>query len=61
MTASEGETSPRRRHSGLIQGGRGGPTDELIEDGQEEVFSRQEVDRSRIEHHTDTDGVKRSP
>ena len=35
--------------SGLVQGGLGGP-----EDGQEEVFSRAEVESGRIEHHADT-------
>ncbi|WP_292045631.1 MULTISPECIES: hypothetical protein [unclassified Brevundimonas] len=40
--------------SGLIQGGLGGPEDQLLEDGQEEVFSRAEVESGRIEHHADT-------
>lgn len=35
---------------GLVQGGRGGPEDELLEAGQEEVFSRTEVESGRIEH-----------
>jgi hypothetical protein len=43
-------TSP----NGLIQGGLGGPDDELLEAGQEEVFSRAEVESGRIEHHSDT-------
>ncbi len=30
--------------------------DELLIDGQEEVFSRSEVERGRIEHHAGTDG-----
>lgn len=38
--------------TGLIQGGRGGPEDELLDDGQEEVFSRFEVEQGRIEHHS---------
>jgi len=38
--------------TGLIQGGRGGPEDELLNDGQEEVFSRYEVEQGRIEHHS---------
>lgn len=42
--------------SGLIPGGRGGPEDELLEDGQEEVFSRTEVEDGAIEHSTDTEG-----
>ena len=41
-------------NSGLVQGGLGGPEDELLEAGQEEVFSRAEVEGGRIEHHTDT-------
>ena len=40
--------------SGLVQGGLGGPDDELLEAGQEEVFSRAEVESGRIEHHSDT-------
>ena len=40
--------------SGLIQGGLGGPEDQLLEDGQEEVFSRAAVESGRIEHHADT-------
>lgn len=40
--------------SGLVQGGLGGPEDELLESGQEEVFSRAEVESGRIEHHSDT-------
>ena len=41
--------------SGLIQGGLGGPEDQLLEDGQEEVFSRAEVESGRIEHQAGTD------
>lgn len=40
--------------SGLAQGGLGGPEDQMLEDGQEEVFSRAEVESGRIEHHSDT-------
>lgn len=40
--------------SGLVQGGLGGPEDQLLEDGQKEVFSRAEVESGRIEHHADT-------
>jgi hypothetical protein len=40
--------------SGLVQGGLGGPEDQLLEAGQEEVFSRAEVESGRIEHHTNT-------
>ena len=41
-------------NSGLVQGGLGGPEDELLEAGQEEVFSRAEIESGRIEHHSDT-------
>lgn len=40
--------------SGLVQGGLGGPEDQLLEAGQEEVFSRAEVESGRIEHDADT-------
>lgn len=48
-------TPPNRRPSpppGLVTGGRGGPDDELLIDGQEEVFARTEVELGRIEHDT---------
>lgn len=38
-------------------GGRGGPRDELLEDGQEEVFSRTEVALGRIEHKAEAGGT----
>lgn len=51
--------SPETKHpspvAGLIQGGLGGPADELLESGQEEVFSRTEVELGRIEHNAGTD------
>lgn len=40
--------------AGLAQGGLGGPDDQLLEAGQEEVFSRAEVESGRIEHSADT-------
>ncbi|MBB5741234.1 hypothetical protein [Brevundimonas aurantiaca] len=40
--------------SGLAQGGLGGPEDQLLEAGQEEVFAREEVETGRIEHHSNT-------
>jgi len=49
MSAQSSDT-----RSGLAQGGLGGPEDELLEAGQEEVFSRTEVETGRIEHNTDT-------
>lgn len=42
--------------SGAAVGGRGGPDDELLIDGQEEVFSRTEVEMGRIEHGTTAGG-----
>lgn len=41
---------PSRSASGLVAGGRGGPEDELLQDGQEEVFSRAEVETGSVEH-----------
>lgn len=45
-----------RRSEGLAAGGRGGPEEELLEDGQEEVFSRTEVELGRIEHKSEAGG-----
>ena len=42
-------------------GGRGGPEDELLIDGQEEVFSRTEVESGRIEHSVQAGGAARDP
>jgi len=42
--------------SGLVVGGLGGPEDELLESGQEEVFSRTEVESGRIEHQAEAGG-----
>lgn len=47
----QGQNSPA---SGLAQGGLGGPEDQLLEAGQEEVFAREEVETGRIEHHSNT-------
>ncbi|MFN3669163.1 MAG: hypothetical protein ACK4VY_07620 [Brevundimonas sp.] len=41
---------PSSLPSGLIQGGMGGPEDELLQDGQEEVFARAELETGRVEH-----------
>jgi len=46
--------SPAGSTTGLVQGGLGGPEEQLLEAGQEEVFSRAEVEGGRIEHHTNT-------
>ena len=42
--------------SGLVPGGQSTPNDELLESGQEEVFSRTEVETGRIEHKAETGG-----
>ena len=44
------------RSAGLVVGGLGGPEEELLESGQEEVFSRTEVESGRIEHHAEGGG-----
>ncbi len=49
-------SGPADPSHGLVVGGLGGPEDQLIEDGQEEVFSRAEVERGRIEHKTQAGG-----
>jgi hypothetical protein len=43
--------------SGLVVGGLGGPEGELLESGQEEVFSRTEVESGRIEHQVEAGGA----
>lgn len=61
MTVGAEVDNPRRwpkpsqaadARSGLAQGGLGGAGTELLDSGQEEVFSRAEVESGRIEHHT---------
>ncbi len=47
--------------SGLVVGGLGGPEDELLESGQEEVFSRTEVESGRIEHQAEAGGDALGP
>lgn len=47
--------------SGLVAGGRGGPEEELLESGQEEVFSRTEVETGRIEHQAEAGGAAAEP
>lgn len=54
-TSSPADPDPTRPpvkplSSGAAVGGRGGPDDELLIDGQEEVFSRTEVEMGRMEH-----------
>lgn len=49
--------TPASKPAGLVVGGLGGPEEELLEAGQEEVFSRTEVENGRIEHHTGTGGT----
>lgn len=53
--ASPAGTRSRAAH-GLVVGGRGGPENELLNDGQEEVFSRAEVELGKIEHTAETGG-----
>ena len=55
-TAARAASPSASRSSGLVVGGRGGPEDELLESGQEEVFSRTEVESGRIEHQAGTGG-----
>jgi len=50
------DDKPPSKVSGLVVGGLGGSEDELLEAGQEEVFSRTEVESGRIEHHTEAGG-----
>ncbi len=44
--------------AGLALGDQGGPQDQLLEDGQEEVFAREELLRGEIEHHIGEEGAK---
>lgn len=46
---------------GLVVGGQGGPEEELLEDGQEEVFSRTEVESGRIEHKAEAGSGEEAP
>ena len=48
--------SPAPQASGLVVGGLGGPEEEMLEAGQEEVFSRTEVESGRIEHQSRAGG-----
>jgi hypothetical protein len=49
---------PHRRAAPTAVGGRGDPADEeLLIDGQEEVFSRTEVELGRIEHRAGEDAA----
>lgn len=61
MARKTDPASPASSRSGLVVGGLGGPEDELLESGQEEVFSRSEVERGQIEHHVEAGsaGVER--
>jgi hypothetical protein len=47
--------------SGLVVGGQGGPESELLESGQEEVFSRTEVETGRIEHKAEAGSGEAAP
>lgn len=48
---------PPSKTSGLVVGGLGGPEDEVLEAGQEEVFSKTEVESGRIEHQAEAGGT----
>lgn len=48
--------TPKVAAAGLVVGGLGGPEDQLLEDGQEEVFAHEEVEQGRIEHQVATGG-----
>lgn len=50
------DKTPAPQPSGLVVGGLGGPGEEMLEAGQEEVFSRTEVESGRIEHHARAGG-----
>ena len=59
MDSKRHDKTPAPRSSGLVVGGLGGPEEELLESGQEEVFSRTEVESGRIEHHAEGGGAGR--
>ena len=59
MQGRPGKSAPKP--AGLVVGGRGGPEDELLQAGQEEVFSRTEVESGRIEHQTEAGGAGAEP
>ena len=59
MQDGPGKSAPKP--AGLVVGGQGGPEDELLQAGQEEVFSRTEVESGRIEHQTETGGTGAEP
>lgn len=56
MDSKPDDKTSGSKPAGLVVGGLGGPEDELLESGQEEVFSRTEVESGRIEHHTEAGG-----
>lgn len=45
---------------GLVAGGLGGPSDQMLEDGQEEVFARAEVESGQVEHHAGEEAEQRT-
>lgn len=51
MTRYAPHREPADASRGLAQGGLGGPEDEMLDAGQEEVFSRTEVEQGVREHH----------
>jgi hypothetical protein len=58
---SEPRNSPPADAAGLVVGGQGGPECELLESGQEEVFSRTEVETGRIEHKVEAGSGQAAP
>ncbi|WP_306003279.1 hypothetical protein [Brevundimonas sp. C43] len=61
MTRRTPHTDTTDQTRGLAQGGLGGPEDELLDAGQEEVFSRTEVEQGVSEHHRGEETPGRSP
>lgn len=61
MERKPDKPTPATKPSGLVVGGLGGPQEELLEAGQEEVFSRSEVESGRIEHHAEAGGAATKP
>lgn len=55
------ETAGTTATPALFAGSQVGPESELLEDGQEEVFSRTEVELGRIEHETGPRGADGPP
>lgn len=65
MTVPEDRRTSRTLNTPATPGAPAGDfsnaSDELLIDGQEEVFSRSEVEAGRIEHHTEAGGSEPRP